>query len=215
MKLAQRRKAIELRKKGYSLNEISDILSVSKSSVSLWVRDIKLTDSAKAKLLSKLTAGQLAGAESRLKKTKKLEEGYLKEAQLEVFKNPDYGKIICAVIYWCEGTKNPRNGLVFTNSDPNLVSKFLELLRGSFDIDESKFRPCIHLHSYHSTEKQLAFWSKVTKINRSQFVRPYIKTNSGKRIHDNYQGCISLRYHNNDLARRLMAMAKAFLKGVW
>jgi len=73
-------------------------------------------------------------------------------------------------------------------------------LRECFVLDEKKFHPCIHLHSYHSPEKQLDFWSKVTDINKQQFIKPYLK-----------QGCISLRYFNNDLARRLMAVAKAFL----
>lgn len=57
----------------------------------------------------------------------------------------------------------------------------------------------------------LDFWSKVTKINKKQFIKPYRKLNSGKRIHPNYQGCISIKYHSNDLARRIMATAKAFL----
>jgi len=81
----------------------------------------------------------------------------------------------------------------------------------SFTLDESKFHPCIHLYSYHSPEKQLDFWSKVTDIDKQQFIKPYLKPNTGKRIHENYQGCISLRYFNNDLARQRMAVAKAYL----
>lgn len=45
MKLVEKAKAIELRKEGKSLKEISDILKVSKSCISVWVRAVKLTDS--------------------------------------------------------------------------------------------------------------------------------------------------------------------------
>lgn len=86
------------------------------------------------------------------------------------------------------------------------------LIRKCFVLDERKFRPCIHLHSYHSPKKQLDFWSKVTDINKEQFIKPYQKANSGKRIRPNYQGCIRIRYHSCDVARRLMAIAKAFLR---
>lgn len=211
MKLAQRHQAVALRSKGDSLSEISERLKVAKSSVSLWVRDVTLTKLAKRKLLKRIKIGQFISAENKKAKTRALEQKYIEDAGLEILRSPNYGKIICAIMYWCEGTKNPHSGLTFTNSDPVLVAKFLELLRKSFDIDESKFHPCIHLHNYHSPSKQLDFWSKVTKINKRQFIKPYRKPNSGKRIHSNYQGCISVKYHSTDLARRVMATAKAFL----
>jgi len=68
------------------------------------------------------------------------------------------------------------------------------------------------LHSYHNPKKQLDFWSKITDINKKQFIKPYEKPNVGKRIHKNYQGCIAIKYHSNDLARRLNSIAKAFLE---
>ncbi|MBI1839057.1 MAG: helix-turn-helix domain-containing protein [Candidatus Colwellbacteria bacterium] len=214
MKAVQKRKAVALRLKGFSLKEISRRLQISKGTISLWARNVFLDEVAKNKLLKKIKVGQFISAENKKAKTKALEEKYKNEARREIAENPNYEKVICAIMYWCEGTKNPKSGLTFTNSDPALVNKFLELLRKSFIVDESKFRPCIHLHSYHSPKKQLDFWSKITKIERRQFIKPYLKMNSGKRINVGYQGCISVRYHSNDMARRVMATAKAFLEGV-
>ena len=51
MRVVEKQKARELRSQGYSINEIKTKLNLSKSSVSLWVRDIELTDGQK-KLLS-------------------------------------------------------------------------------------------------------------------------------------------------------------------
>ena len=212
MKLIERRQALALRRRGYSLKEISERLLVAKSSVSLWVKNIKLGKSAEARLMRKVKLGQIMGANKKRAQTRATEQKYLEEAQGEIKHSPDYQKIICAMLHWCEGTKNPKNGLTFTNSDPALIAKFLELLRKSFDVDEKKFHPCIHLHSYHSPARQLDFWSKITKISKNQFIKPYLKSNSGERIHDNYQGCISIRYRSNDFARRVMAIAKAFLE---
>jgi hypothetical protein len=195
----------------YSLKEISRQFGVVKSTASLWSRDVVLNKKAEERLLTVIKRGQLVSARNKKAKTKAIEDRYLEEAHEEMGLNPNYGKIICAMIYWCEGAKAAREGVKFTNSDPNLVRVFLKLFRKNFILDEARFHPCIHIHSYHSKEKQLDFWSKVTDINKQQFIKPYQKPNSGKRIHENYQGCISLRYSSNDLARQLMATAKAFL----
>ncbi|MBI2278544.1 MAG: hypothetical protein HYU81_00550 [Candidatus Brennerbacteria bacterium] len=211
MKGKEHSKAVELRRRGYSVKEITRQLGVAQSSVSLWVRDILLSDAAKARLLKRIKVGQFISAENKKARTRETEERYFREALKEIRGRPDYTKILCAMIYWCEGTKNVKTGLTFTNSDSSLVKVFLRLLRKSFKLDEAKFRPCIHIHSYHSAGKQLDFWSQVTNIDKSQFIKPYRKPNSGKYIHEGYQGCISIKYHSNDLARRLTAVAKAFM----
>lgn len=163
------------------------------------------------RLLKHIKIGQLIAAEKKKEKTRATERRYREEAEREINRSPDYDKIICAMLYWCEGTKNPKSSMTFTNSDPRLVEKFLFLLRKSFALDESRFHPCIHIHEYHSAGKQLDFWSRVTHIDKRQFIKPYRKPHTGKRIHPDYQGCISLKYHSVDLARRLIAVAKAFL----
>ncbi|MEK9170408.1 MAG: helix-turn-helix domain-containing protein [Patescibacteria group bacterium] len=215
MKIKERHKAIKLRKSGHSLKEIAKNLDVAKSSVSMWVRDVKLSPVAERRLLTKIKLGQFNAAKNKKAQTAAIENKYLQEAMAEIKKmdiSENYAKLLCAVIYWCEGAKSNKSGINFVNSDPKLVSSFLDLLRASFLLDERKFRPCIHLHSYHNPQKQLDFWSKMTDINKKQFTKPYLKPNTGKRIHDDYQGCIAIRYHSNDLARRINSIAKAFLE---
>jgi len=211
MKTVERFKALQLRREGQSLKEISNKLNVSKSTVSLWVRDVVLSKDAEKLLLSKIKLGQYVGAEKKKAQTRAKEENYYNEAVKELRRGASEDKIVCAMIFWCEGTKNVKNGVTFTNSDPKLVKKFLSLLRKTFQLDERKFRPCIHLHGYHSPQKQLDFWSKITDIDKRQFIKPYLKPNTGKRLHENYEGCISIKYHDNDLARRLTAFSKAYL----
>jgi hypothetical protein len=120
------------------------------------------------------------------------------------------GKFICALIYYCEGAKDKTGGVGFTNSDPKLIKVFLMLLRNNYNIDESKFRICMHLHEYHNFEQQIKFWSKVTNIKKGQFIKPYNKPNTGKRIKEGYQGCLSVKYHSSDLQKQLLMTAEAF-----
>jgi hypothetical protein len=93
----------------------------------------------------------------------------------------------------------------------SMAAAFLRLFRSSFDLDEKKFRVCIHLHEYHDTKRQLAFWSKVSQIKRSQFIKPFRKKHTGTRVRENYPGCASVYYQSADIARRLLAIGKAFL----
>ena len=53
MKLKEKKLARKLRKLGYSINEICKKARLAKGSVSLWVRDIKLTPGQKRRLSEK------------------------------------------------------------------------------------------------------------------------------------------------------------------
>lgn len=116
------------------------------------------------------------------------------------------------MIYYCEGRKAARDGVAFTNSDPNLIATFLGLFRRSFNVDEKKFRVCIHLHSYHDKKQQLKFWSKKASIPMQQFIKPYQKAYSGIYKKEEYQGCVSIRYGDVHIARELKAIALEFMK---
>ncbi|TSC84457.1 MAG: Uncharacterized protein G01um101417_263 [Parcubacteria group bacterium Gr01-1014_17] len=214
LKIKERLQSIRLREKGFSVNEIVRRVAVAKSSVSTWVRNVTMSDKARKRLLTKIKLGQVLSAERKRQRTQDLLLRYKEQASTTLPKINDISveRIICALLYWCEGLKSISKGTCFTNSDPKLIKTFLTLLRHSFPLDEKKFRLCIHLHEYHDAEKQIAFWSKVTNIDRGQFIKPYRKPHTGKRIKKDYPGCLSLRYHSNDLAKRLLMTATAFLE---
>lgn len=214
MKIKEFHQAIIFRKKGFSLKEISDKLNVSKGTVSVWVRDIELSPEAMVRLETKISKGQIISADRRKAKTAKILDDFL-ESNLKLLDNSLVNKttlkIYCGIMYWCEGGKYDNRIVQFTNSDPSVISTFLNLFRLSFDLDEQKFRACIHLHSYHSKETQLKYWSGITAIPSNQFIKPFKKKNSGKRIRPNYQGCLQLRYCDANIARDLLMTGKAFL----
>ena len=204
-----------LRKQGYSINEISRQLGVSKGSVSLWVRDIVLSKKAQNIIRNKLTAGQLKSREVHRKQTEAKENAarsYAQKVLRGISMNRYEMQLMCAMIYWCEGNKSTRDLVFFTNSDPKLIRTFLYLFRESFDVDETKFRVCMHLHDHHNEERQLKFWSKTTNIPKEQFLKSYIKQNTKKRIRENYQGCVQVRYYDVTIARKLLSLAREYMK---
>ncbi len=209
-----RDEALNLKRRGYSLSEINLKLKVPKTTISDWSRNIKLNKKAEDRLLSKIKRGQLLGAESKRLRVSVTNNRYLIEAksqlnQLSIDKISS--KFICSLLYWCEGAKDQYGGVRFTNSDPLVIKTFLKLFRNSFDLDERKFRVGLHLHKYHNINKQLEFWSQETNIPKKQFIRPYLKSNTGHRVRKNYPGCATIYYYSNDISRLLLMTGKAFL----
>lgn len=205
--------AIELRKAGFSIKEISRKFNISQSTASLWLSDVSLSKAGIERLSKRIKSCQIISAKKRKEKTAERIKSYL-ENGLAVLKKSNNSKadlkIFCSLLYYCEGAKNIC--FQFTNSDPNLIKTFLFLLRDSFKLDEKKFRASLHLHEYHSEKEQIDFWSRITKIPKRQFFRPYIKPHTGKQKRGGYQGCLNIKYYDANLAKEILGIGKAFLK---
>ncbi len=207
-------RAIELRRHGYSLKEIAELLKIAKSTTSVWLANITLSVSAQKRLAQK----QILGQYKTVLLKRKLRESRRKEEEAkasEVLKNlslsKEYIRLCCVLMWWCEGNKNS-SFLRFTSSDVTLIKNFLFLLRKGFVLDESKFRILIHLHTYHDDYTQKRFWSQVTGIPINQFHKSFQKINTGKRTKENYPGCIALTYYDVRIAKELEALYNVFTK---
>ena len=215
-KISEKKEATRLRLRGRSLNEIATQLGISKASASVWLRDIQLSKRARQAIQKKRQKARQRSADTHHTQTRaRLEESasLAKVMVADVHIDQRLSCVICALMYWCEGekTKNDKT-LTFANSDPRLVATFLHLFRKSFDVDERKFRVCLHLHGYHKENKQIRFWSRVTGISTTQFLKTYHKSNTGKRTREGYAGCASIRYYDTRIARQIQALARATLQ---
>jgi len=155
MKFAEKVKATRLRQSGKSYREILKNISVSKSTLSLWLRDIYLTERQINNLRSKRQRAAYLGAESnqnkRIRETEKILEDARKEAYL-LMRNPLF--ISGLMLYWAEGDKSERLEMVkFTNADPLMIKLAMKWFREICKVDEIKFRICIHMHELHCRNK--------------------------------------------------------------
>lgn len=206
--------AIQLRKHGFSLTEISERLKIAKSTASAWLYAVELSPIAQKRLEEKRILGQYKSilrkkqAREILKKVNEAKANVmLKKYQLP----KEFLKLCCALVWWCEGNKTT-TFIRFTSSDSSLIKNFLFLLRNSFELDESKFRGLIHLHNYHKDLVRKKFWADVTKIPLNQFNKSYQKANTGIRTKDGYPGCIAITYYDARIAKELEAIYNVFSK---
>lgn len=204
-------KVTKLRKRGYSLKEIASRLGIAKSTASLWLRDVKLDKKARVRLKKRGILGQYKATLTRKKKREELLRGLRRLAQKELIGNKGdkrMCRLVCSILFWCEGNKNYLSCVRFTNSEPEMIKCFLYCLREGFGIDENKLRGLIHLHDYHNKEKQIEYWSKISKIPKERFYKSYRKPNTGKRIKKDYPGCLAITYYDAKLAKRLWSYYK-------
>lgn len=214
-----RPEAIVLRKQGLMYSEIATKLNVPRGTVYSWLKDLSLTASEAELVRQRHLASQrrkvVLLAEQKRSLTRAKNELLRNQASEIVAKatwTMDSRKVLCAALFWCEGGKADGQGVHFINSDPMLVRTFLSLFRECFPIDESRLRALLHLHDYHDVRAQHAYWSEITSIPVTNFYKYYLKPHTARRKHQDYQGCISLRYNDVRLGKLLKMIYSEFGK---
>jgi transposase len=214
-----RAKARELRSQGLNYAEIAASLGVSKSSVSLWVRDLPTPARLSLEERSKRSA---EGAHRYWEAERPAREARLAavaaRAAAEIGHPTDRETLIAgAIAYWCEGAKNKphrsTNRVVFINSDPVLIGFFLKFLQtAGIPFDGLVFR--VYIHATADVEAAQRFWLDRTEADPSQFRRPVIKRHNPKTVRRNvgagYVGCLRIDVRrSSDLYRRIEGWAAA------
>ncbi|MBI4138923.1 hypothetical protein HY479_02120 [Candidatus Uhrbacteria bacterium] len=221
--LLKKAKAGSLRRGGMSIPRIAKMLGMAKSTISLWVSAVPLPPEIRQQLGNNSMTGREKGRRlmeierKRKQIEREVEARRIVKKQL-IRSDILYWKHVASLLFWCEGGKRGLSSVVFANSDPELICAFLFALRKGFELQEEKFRGVMHLHEYHDEKAQRIFWSCVSNIPASQFTKSYRKPHTKKRTRENYQGCLSVRYHDANLARMLDALYHAFaqkITGAW
>ena len=168
-------KAIELRRNGFSYNEILEHVSVAHSTISRWCCKIVLTEGQKNRLLYKKTNTSLI---SGLR-----EEAVRVRAEAKIWadnevkkllnhKNDDLLLISGILLYWAEGTKGlNQKCLEFTNTDPNVIKIMMRFFREILKVPENKLRAMIRMGEKGNIEAAEKYWQSVTGIPKSNFQR--------------------------------------------
>lgn len=109
-------------------------------------------------------------------------------------------KAIGSMLYWGEGYKSEKSSYVdFANSDPEMVGMFLKYLRNVYRIDEDKLRVLLYCYSNQKTNKLINYWSKLTRVPKKQFTKPYIKNNFNLNGRKMEHGMVHIRYSDKKL----------------
>lgn len=211
-----RKKAIELRNKGKTYSEILEVVPVAKSTLSRWLKDVKLARKQKQRITKKKQQGRKRGArrkrEIRIEKTQRIK----RQASSEIGNLSEREKWLFGIaLYWAEGTKpkshRPSVRVEFANSDPLMVKLYLEWLIDIVRIDPSriKFGLYIHENKRSEIEKEKKFWSEIIGFPMNSFNYIYFKDHNPKTKRKNqgneYHGMLRIMVtKSTDLNRKIM-----------
>jgi len=218
-----RARARELRSQGMDYEVIAAALGVSKSSISLWVRDMPRP--------ARLSYAQCRKRAAEGVRRYWAAERPAREAQraatcaaagAEIGGLTDRELIIAgAIAYWCEGTKNKphrRNDrVVFMNSDPSLIRFFLRFL-DTAGVPRADLRFRVFIHESADVESAERFWLEVTGAAVDQFLTPTLKRHNPrtvrKNVGENYHGCLRIDVScSSGLYRKIEGWAEAITNG--
>ncbi|MFJ8634168.1 hypothetical protein [Streptomyces sp. NPDC093568] len=205
-----RAKARELRLQGWTYDQIEAELGCSRSSVSLWVRDLPKPERRDPKEQARLAARkrwehELAVREEQRRRTKAAaaeEIGALSARELFV---------AGVALYWAEGTKDKpharRERVAFVNSDPGVVRLFLAWL-DLLEVERDRVQYRVMIHETADVAAAERYWADVVEADRSAFGKTTLKRHNPKTVRkntgDDYRGCLVLTVRQSaELYRRV------------
>jgi hypothetical protein len=176
-----------LRAEGRSVKEVAALTGVSVSSVSLWVRDIELDEEARAALRARNPAhnGEIV-RKANIRRARARRAGWQADGRRRARAGDRLHHAGC-MLYWAEGSKS-RSAVQFTNSDPAMISVFVDFLRdcysaASADIGLRVYLFADHLEAQRRIER---FWLRTARLPaaslRRSVVNRYSSRSAGKRV---------------------------------
>ena len=211
-KSKERIKAIALRKKGYSLSEISKTLSVSKSTASVWCRDIVLSKAAAKRISERgnekgIAALRVFSEKIKRERLKNISDSSKKGAlKLGNLSDRD---IYCIGLglYWGEGYKRGSQELGFTNSDPNMIIFFIKWLNLVYGVKKPDLILRVSINEVHGDRIKIVekFWSEKTNVPLGQFTKSSLIKSISKKSYKNshtHMGTLRVKVRKGTSLRR-------------
>ncbi len=179
-----KQKAIKLRKQGKTYSEILTEVSVAKSTLSLWLKEVGLSISQKQRITEKRKQAQRRGADAQRNKRIKKQNFLIQKAQSEIgsISNRELW-LLGIALYWAEGSKEKEthygSRASFSNSDPRMIALFIKWLRQCIKIPTEDIFADLYIHESHKDkiDEVLKKWSSILKLPLSFFKHTYLKKN--------------------------------------
>jgi transcriptional regulator with XRE-family HTH domain len=186
-RLKDRERVLTLRKRGMSYSQIKKELNISKSTLSIWLRDYPLSKE-RIRELRDFNEQRIERYRETMRKKKELRlSNFYKQEKAKIFSLSRKELYLAGLfLYWGEGSKTSEARIAISNTDPGIIKFFIFWLKKYWKVPKNKLKIQLHLYIEMNTVKEISFWSKELDIPEKQFIKPYIKISSVKRI--NHKG---------------------------
>ncbi|MFD7186343.1 hypothetical protein ACFV90_41085 [Streptomyces sp. NPDC059904] len=216
-----RDRARELRLQGWTYDRIQVELGCSKSSISLWVRDLPKPE--RRRTPEEASAIARRGWEATLRRRDEERRQTKQSASDEIGTMSDRELFLVGVsLYWAEGSKTkphrPQERVDFINSDPDMIEAYLAWLR-LLGVTPERLRFHVHIHETADVAASENFWATLVGADPSQFGKTTLKKHNPKtnrkHVADGYYGCLLVRVlQSADLYRRIEGWWNGIVLGI-
>lgn len=206
-----RARARELRLQGWTYDRIQLELGCSKSSISLWVRDLPQPE-RRTRTREEASAIARRGWEATLRKREDERRQTKHLAAEEIGAMTDRELFLVGVgLYWAEGSKSKpyrrQERIVFVNSDPGMITVFLAWLH-LLGVERKHLRFAVHIHETADVAAAEMFWAKHVGIETADLLKTSLKKHNPrtnrKNTDEGYRGCLRVGVRGGaDLYRRI------------
>jgi hypothetical protein len=169
-------KALAMRKSGMSYSQIKKRLEVSKSSLSLWLRHLPLSNE-RVRELRDINEQRIERFRNTMatKVQNRLKEVY-KQEQTQLLPLSDKELMLTGLfLYWGEGAKTKRFEISLSNTNPRMIKFYIHWLIKAFQVPTAKMVIRLQLYADMSVKKEQQYWSDILGLPTTQFSKPYIK----------------------------------------
>lgn len=172
-------KAVEMRKIGRSYREIHQELQIPMSTLSDWFNK----EDWSSKIRAHLAAVAIEGSVARLTELNRVRGQHLarayEDARLEARKEFELLKydplfISGIMLYWGEGAKDPKQAIKLTNSDPKMISFYVQFLLKSCRMPMEKIKAYILIYPQIEERTARAYWSKMSGVPWENFTKSVV-----------------------------------------
>ncbi|MFE7860447.1 hypothetical protein [Streptomyces sp. NPDC057403] len=204
-----RARARELRLRGWTYDQIQVELGCSKSSISLWVRDLpkperKRTPEEASAIARRGWEATLRLREEERQRTKeRAKESVGGLSARELF-------LVGVSLYWAEGSKDKpydrRESVTFVNSDPGMIGVYLAWL-DLLQVERERLRCTVMIHENADVLGAEEYWAALVgpdvRFNKTTLKKHNPKT-VRKNVGDSYRGCLVIKVlQGAELYRRI------------
>ncbi|MFN8016050.1 MAG: hypothetical protein U0R17_05540 [Acidimicrobiia bacterium] len=190
-----------------SITSIASTLKVSKSSVSIWVRDLDVVVTKSSSNNSKRSPHP-----HMIARLNEIEDN--RKSGIKYFENLSRKEFFVAgiALYAGEGFKT-QNSIGMANTDPSIIKFFIKWLRTFYEVEESRIKARLYLHEGLDVDESTKYWSNLTGIPAGQFTKPYrAKADPYRRYSKHEHGCITIRYHCCHTLRKVIGLMQGLLE---
>jgi len=187
--------AENLRRRGYSYNDIQNELGLAKSTLSCWLKDFPLTPEEKRCLKKRqdknISRGRIKTAAALTRNRLAREREIYRSAKALYSTHAEDPFFVMGVaLYWAEGSKRALQ-CCFTNSDEEMMGVMVKWSIKFLGLENGKITARLYTHRPFASENHEKIWSEIMNIPIENMKKTIYKPHTSLvKKRPNYKGCV-------------------------